>query len=232
MVEVGNNFYLNSNSSGSGPELKYAGAAVVAGEFGAWTPIGTEQTAGGYEVAWKNPGADQYTAWNTDSSGNFVSDTIGIVSGASTALESLETSFHQDLNGDGTIGPVVSSALAQAATINATASPNATNSAAQSIFQKFGGAGDDTFVFRPNARADAILDANSTGAFELGGFSSVTNSSPPAVVSNNAQTEQSHSLFQSVDGGYDTVINPGNHDSVSPINLHIADLNVGNFILH
>ncbi len=81
--------------------MKYAGAAVVAGEFGAWTPIGTEQTAGGYEVAWKNPGADQYTAWNTDSSGNFVSDTIGIVSGASTALESLETTFHQDLNGDG-----------------------------------------------------------------------------------------------------------------------------------
>src|SRR5229473_1284916 len=104
LVEVGNNFYLNSNSSGSGPELKYAGAAVVAGEFGAWTPIGTEQTAGGYEVAWKNPGADQYTAWNTDSSGNFVSDTIGIVSGASTALESLETTFHQDLNGDGVIG--------------------------------------------------------------------------------------------------------------------------------
>src|SRR5713101_3069239 len=104
LVEVGNNFYLNSNSSGSGPELKYAGAAVVAGEFGAWTPIGTEQTAGGYEVAWKNPGADQYTAWNTDSSGNFVSDTIGIVSGASTALESLETTFHQDLNGDGVFG--------------------------------------------------------------------------------------------------------------------------------
>jgi hypothetical protein len=50
--------------------------------------------AGGYEVVWKNPGADQYTVWNTDSSGNFVSETIGIVSGASTALESLETSFH------------------------------------------------------------------------------------------------------------------------------------------
>jgi hypothetical protein len=170
--------------------------------------------------------------WNTDSSGNFVSDTIGIVSGASTALESLETSFHQDLNGDGTIGPVASSALAQAATINATASPNDTNSAAQSIFQKFGGAGNDTFVFRPNARADAILDANSTGEFELGGFSSVTDSSPPAVVSNNAQTEQSRSLFLSVDGGHDTVINPGNHDSISPINLHIADLNAGNFIIH
>ena len=51
----------------------------------------------------KLTGADQYTVWNTDSNGNFVSD-IGVVSGSSYALESLETSFHQDLNGDGTIG--------------------------------------------------------------------------------------------------------------------------------
>ena len=71
---------------------------------GAWTPIGAEQTATGYEVAWKVTGADQYTVWNTDSNGNYVSNLIGVVSGTSTALESLETSFHQDLNGDGVIG--------------------------------------------------------------------------------------------------------------------------------
>ena len=104
LTEVGNNFYLDSISSGSGPELKYAGAAVVAGQFGAWTPIGAEQTASGYEVAWKITGADQYTVWNTDSSGNYISNIVGVVSGTSTALESLETTFHQDLNGDGMIG--------------------------------------------------------------------------------------------------------------------------------
>ncbi len=76
----------------------------MAGQFGAWTPIGAEQTAGGYEVAWKVPGADQYTVWSADSNGNYVSTLIGIVSGTSAALESLETSFHQDLNGDGVIG--------------------------------------------------------------------------------------------------------------------------------
>jgi hypothetical protein len=43
--------------------------------------------------------------WYTDSSGNFASDPIGTVSGTSAALESFETSFQQDLNGDGTIGP-------------------------------------------------------------------------------------------------------------------------------
>ena len=103
LVEVGNNFFLD-NSGGSGPSLKYAGADVVAGQLGGWTPIGAEQTASGYEVAWKMTGADQYTVWNTDSNGNYISSAIGAVSGTSAALESLETSFHQDLNGDGVIG--------------------------------------------------------------------------------------------------------------------------------
>ncbi len=104
LVEVGSNFFLDTSAAGSGPELKYAGAAVVAGQFGGWTPIGAEQTASGYDVAWKMTGADQYTVWSTDSSGNYVSNPSASVSGSSTALESLETTFHQDLNGDGVIG--------------------------------------------------------------------------------------------------------------------------------
>ena len=76
---------------------------VVAGQFGAWTPIGVEQTASGYQVAWKLTGVDQYIVWNTDSSGNQTSQTA-FMTGASTALQSFETSFHQDLNGDGAIG--------------------------------------------------------------------------------------------------------------------------------
>jgi aryl-phospho-beta-D-glucosidase BglC (GH1 family)/20S proteasome alpha/beta subunit len=106
LVEVGNHFYLNSISSGSGPELTSGGAAVVAGQFGAWTPIGVEQTATGFEVAWKATGADQYSVWNTDSSGNYLGSTA-VLSGASATLGSYETSFHQDLNGDGTIGPPI-----------------------------------------------------------------------------------------------------------------------------
>src|SRR4029078_6167385 len=86
------------------PSLKYAGADVVAGQMGGWTPIGAEQTASGYLVAWKMTGLDQYTAWNVDSSGNYLSDAIAHVSGASATLKSLETSLHQDLNGDGVIG--------------------------------------------------------------------------------------------------------------------------------
>src|SRR5260370_296139 len=102
LIEVGTNFYLY-NSSGVGPSLKYLGADVVAGQFGQWAPIGAEQTASGYEVALKVAGADQYTVWTTDSNGNYVSN-LGTVSGTSAALQSIETSFQQDLNGDGTIG--------------------------------------------------------------------------------------------------------------------------------
>jgi hypothetical protein len=50
-------------------------------------------------------GADQNTVWTTDSSGNYLSGIIGVVPGNSSALENLETTFRQDLNGDGTIGP-------------------------------------------------------------------------------------------------------------------------------
>ena len=50
---------------------------MTAGQFGSWTPIGAEQTATGYEVAWKDPGADQYGAWSTDSNGNYVDASNG-----------------------------------------------------------------------------------------------------------------------------------------------------------
>ncbi|MDI2078464.1 hypothetical protein, partial [Bradyrhizobium sp. Mp27] len=39
-----------------------------------------------------------------DANGNYTGNLTEIVSGGSSALESLETVFHQDLNGDGTIG--------------------------------------------------------------------------------------------------------------------------------
>ena len=103
LTEVGSNYFLD-NSSGSGPELKYGGADVVAGQFGAWTPIGAVQTASGYDVAWEIPGANEYIVWSTDSNGNYISNLTPVVSGTSTTLESYESIFGQDLNGDGVIG--------------------------------------------------------------------------------------------------------------------------------
>ena len=110
LVESGSNYFLHPNG-GSAVELSFAGAPVVDGQFGQfggpWTPIGAEQTANGFEVAWKVDGADKYTVWSTDNSGNYLSSAFDVASGSSAALQSFETSFHQDLNGDGYIGLVL-----------------------------------------------------------------------------------------------------------------------------
>ncbi|MDD1556391.1 protease [Bradyrhizobium sp. WBAH23] len=103
LVQNSNNFYMNPIGGGSGVELKYAGSPVVAGQFGAWTPIAAEQTSSGFEVAWQIPGTNQFTVWTTDSNGNFTSNT-GAIAGSSTTLEQAEIILHQDLNGDGTTG--------------------------------------------------------------------------------------------------------------------------------
>jgi serralysin len=208
LVEVGSNYYLESNSSGAGPELGFGGAAVTAGQFGSYTPVGTEQTSGGYEVAWQIPGTQQFSIWNTDSSGNFQSYTA--LSGTSTALESLETSFHQDLNGDGVIG-VPAAAASQVAPVSV--------------------ANNDTFLFRPGFGADVIMNAGSAETIELDGFSSVTNNAQLAMLLNEAQTGQSQALFLSTNGGHDTVIDLGNHDSITLTNVQIANLHANNFIV-
>jgi hypothetical protein len=56
LVQVGNNYFLYPAGGSSDPLLKYADGTrpVVAGQTGNWLPIGAEQTASGYEVAWKN----------------------------------------------------------------------------------------------------------------------------------------------------------------------------------
>jgi hypothetical protein len=104
LTEIGSNFFLYANGTSTGPELKINGVAVVAGQYGTWAPIAGEQISGGYEVAWKDPVSGDYTVWTTDNNGNYVSSPVGEVSGNDKTLQSLEPSFHQDLNGDGIIG--------------------------------------------------------------------------------------------------------------------------------
>ena len=101
--QVANEFYLR-DGAGNGPSLKYAGADVVAGQFGAWTPLGVEKVGSGYQVVWKNGSADQYIVWNVDSNGNCISYATGVMSGSEYAFQSLETAFQQDFNADGTTG--------------------------------------------------------------------------------------------------------------------------------
>jgi serralysin len=102
LVKVGSNFYLNPVGGGTGPVLKYQGSPVATGQFDPYVPMAVEQTSGGYLVALKNAGTGQFSIWNTDANGNFQS--YAVYAETSTALKNLETTFAQDLNGDGTIG--------------------------------------------------------------------------------------------------------------------------------
>ena len=85
------------------PEFKYNGAAVTAASSAPLRRSGGADGSG-YDVAWKNTATGLYTVWLTDSNGNFLSQSVGAVSGTSTVLEQYETIFNQDLNGDGKIG--------------------------------------------------------------------------------------------------------------------------------
>ncbi|WP_334385067.1 heparin lyase I family protein [Bradyrhizobium sp. AZCC 2262] len=116
LTHVGNKHFL-ANSAGVGPAISSGGVAVTDSQMGGWTFIAAVQVGGGYQVALNLPGADQYTVWNTDSNGNVISSALGgVVSGSSYALESIETTFNQDLNGDGTIGLVTTRVESSGAT--------------------------------------------------------------------------------------------------------------------
>ena len=51
LVQVGNNYYFYPVGGSSGPQLKYNGSPVSAGQYASLTYIAAEQTASGYEVA-------------------------------------------------------------------------------------------------------------------------------------------------------------------------------------
>ena len=165
LTEVANRFYLDG-IGGSGPALQYAGADVTAGEFGGWTPIGAVQTASGYDVAWKMTGANEYTVWATNSSGNAISNLTGPVSGTSTALESLESTFNQDLNGDGVIG-----LYAAPGTTLQISNPLAGTSATIGTGATLELAGADTgSVTFASSKGTLVLDHSSTFGGQIIGF--------------------------------------------------------------
>ena len=118
LSEIGDNYFLQPDG-GQAVELSYNGSPVFDGEFdqngGHWVPIAAEQTATGYEVAWKIAGADTYTVWYMDANGNDLSSPFATASGSSATLESFETSFQQDLNGDGVIGVPASQTVIETA---------------------------------------------------------------------------------------------------------------------
>ena len=185
LTEVVDAFFLSNTSTGTGPELKYEGSPATSSVLGPWTPTGAVQVAGGdYAVAFHNNSSGQYSVWNVDSNGNYISD-YGPLAGNSITLETLETTFNQDLNGDGHIGNSTASE-------SVTASPRSTaNSLADNFHftkESDGGAAsqtpiysgpqnntvtnvaDDFFVFTPNdGPSSSASFVHSTGITSLNG---------------------------------------------------------------
>jgi serralysin len=108
LARVGDLYFMYQGSGSSGASLRQNGDYVVWGSS-PWSVLGVERWSGGYQVAWKNGTANEYAIWTTDIVGNFWSSS-SLLNSSSYALQSLETPFGQDLNGDGTTG-VVSAAI-------------------------------------------------------------------------------------------------------------------------
>jgi hypothetical protein len=211
LTEVGNNYFMQPNG-GTAVELSLNGAPVTVGQFGQWAPIGAEQTASGFEVAWKMTGADQFQAWNTDSSGNGNSTALGVVSGTDPALESLETTFQQDLNGDGYTGLVLGGS-AGGQTLTAGSTPTTLIGGPNDILNS--GGGGDTFVFKTNFGANTVN--NFTPGADVIQFSQSMVASAAAALSDAQQV------------GSDVVITLDPQDAVTLHNMQLANLHASDF---
>jgi len=102
LVQTGDHYYLNVADGTAGPELKLNGD--VPGQDGGLTPIGAEQTASGYDVAFISADG-HYSVWSAGADGNCKQNLTGDLAANSAKLEAYEQAvFQQDLNGDGVTG--------------------------------------------------------------------------------------------------------------------------------
>ena len=104
--------------------------------------------------------------------------------------------------------------------------------ATRSLSVTIGAPGSDAFLFKPGFGTDIIANLKGSDTIELDGFSSVSDSSGLRTLLTEAQSGQAQPLFHMADGGHDTIINLGNHDSVILQNVSLASLHMSNFIVH
>ena len=104
--QVALNYFLDGvgSGAGTGPELKYGGSPVTAGQFGGWRPIATEATANGYDIAWKVYGPRPVHHLESRQQRQLRRQCHRGGLGNSGSIEGFEPIFHQDLNGDSVIG--------------------------------------------------------------------------------------------------------------------------------
>jgi serralysin len=219
LYQVGSNYFLLGATTGPGPELQFSGAPVTAGQFvvdgSAWAPIGAALTASGYEIAWKLGSTNQFSVWSTDSNGNYTGNLYMPGSGNAAALETLESSFHQDLNGDGTIG-IPSGVHPASAAISQQPAVVAVN--------------HDTFIFAQGSGANGAANGGNPTIREAGVFLQNVFSDHSAFFHDASRPTQGAFMWGASDG-HET-LGAGNHDTTTQPGLHIADLHAGYILVH
>jgi Ca2+-binding RTX toxin-like protein len=134
------------------------------------------------------------------------------VSGTSAALQSFETSFHQDLNGDGYNG-VVLNGSSGGRTLTAGSSPTTLIGGPSDILN--GGTGTDTFIFKADFGSNMVN--NFTPGADLLEFNQSMFASAAAVLSHAQQV------------GSDVVITYDALDTVTLDNMQLASLHASDF---
>ena len=104
LTSVAGAYVLSPNGSTLGPQLMYGGALVATNQFSGWTPVGAEQTSGGYQIVWQHT-SNQFIVWNVDSNGNWLSQSAALAANSLDA-QFLEVGFGQDFNGGATLSRV------------------------------------------------------------------------------------------------------------------------------
>ncbi|MEM8811160.1 MAG: M10 family metallopeptidase C-terminal domain-containing protein [Pseudomonadota bacterium] len=95
--------YVIEDAAENTINISYLGLPVVTGFNGQWTPLHVEENgSGGFQLLWTNASGD-FNLWQLDGSGAYVSDIVF----SQSEITDYEAEFEADLNGDGTIGRVV-----------------------------------------------------------------------------------------------------------------------------
>ena len=83
---------------------------------------------------------------------------------------------------------------------------------------------NDTFAYRPDFGAHAIVETRSADIIELGGSSSATNNADLVALLNDAQS--------GLLGSHDTIVHSADQDSVHMMRVQTTEPHAGFFILH
>jgi hypothetical protein len=179
-----------------------------------------------------NPSGLDGTEWHLEAVGSFEgdanSDLLWISNSGAVSVWEINSSSVQAISVSAPAGDTLQlSSLAGAA-----AAPQTDGAGTQPATMTIGTAGNDTFVFRPGFGADVIVNPENSDRIELDGFAVVPSIDQLRTILHEAQNGEAQSILQAANGGHDTVINLGNHDSITLVNMKVTDLLASNFMIH